>query len=223
MSLTLHEACLEVQEVLGKSDPMRGVGMLVQRWEREQVVSKRTAYDALVSFLSTDDEALYDAVYEQLDGFVGWCAPQSRVWGGEPNIHDTSRVLRVCAGVWRQLSTGPTRYFVARRSGPRAYAGCWEFPGGKEDDGESSEACLRREWQEELGVAVAVGPRVYTGRFTTTDLTDFEMVAFSVQTSGVPEHHVHDEIRWMTRAEVLALPDDQVTPSLKPIVGALSQ
>lgn len=39
MSLTLHEACLEVQEVLGKPDPMRSVGEPVQRWERELVAS----------------------------------------------------------------------------------------------------------------------------------------------------------------------------------------
>ena len=41
---------------------------------------------------------------------------------------------------------------IARRPPGKAMAGLWEFPGGKVHDGETPEAALVRELQEEIGV-----------------------------------------------------------------------
>ena len=35
--------------------------------------------------------------------------------------------------------------------------GCWEFPGGKVEDGETLREALKREWKEELNVDIEVG------------------------------------------------------------------
>jgi 8-oxo-dGTP diphosphatase len=46
------------------------------------------------------------------------------------------------------------RFLLAQRPAGKPYAGYWEFPGGKVEDGESPEAALRRELHEELGIDV---------------------------------------------------------------------
>lgn len=60
----------------------------------------------------------------------------------------------VAAGVvWR----ADGRFLVARRPLDGLLGGLWEFPGGKQQPGETLQDCLRRELAEELGIEVAVG------------------------------------------------------------------
>jgi len=47
------------------------------------------------------------------------------------------------------------RVLLCQRPEGKQLAGLWEFPGGKVEPGETPEACLIRELNEELGITVA--------------------------------------------------------------------
>jgi len=61
------------------------------------------------------------------------------------------RRIAVVAAVLQQEDG---RFLLAQRPQGKAYAGYWEFPGGKVENGESPEAALARELHEELGIGV---------------------------------------------------------------------
>lgn len=49
------------------------------------------------------------------------------------------------------------RLLIAQRLEDGLLGGLWEFPGGKQEEGETLQECLRRELQEELAINVEVG------------------------------------------------------------------
>ena len=51
---------------------------------------------------------------------------------------------------------------IQRRPDDGLLGGLWEFPGGKQEDGESMDAACRREVREELGIQVTVDEPFYT-------------------------------------------------------------
>ena len=65
-----------------------------------------------------------------------------------------SGVIEVAAGLVEREG----RILITQRLPGSHLAGLWEFPGGKREPGETWEACLVRELQEELAITVTVGP-----------------------------------------------------------------
>jgi 8-oxo-dGTP diphosphatase len=66
------------------------------------------------------------------------------------------KVVDVAVGV---LIRPDGDFLLTSRPQGKVYAGYWEFPGGKLEPGESVEAALRRELQEELGIEIGAVER----------------------------------------------------------------
>jgi len=96
------------------------------------------------------------------------------------------------------------RFLVTRRQKGVHLEGCWEFPGGKCDDGESLTACLRRELSEELAVDANVGQDLFT---VTHDYADrsVELHFFQCEVTGEPSPQIGQEMRWVRREDLATL------------------
>lgn len=52
------------------------------------------------------------------------------------------------------IVTRDGRVLICQRHAHNSFGGCWEFPGGKREPGETVEQCLARELREELGLNI---------------------------------------------------------------------
>ena len=97
------------------------------------------------------------------------------------------------------------RVLAAQRSAVGAQPLLWEFPGGKIEPGESEEAALRREIQEELGITItaetALAAAVHPYPAGTIRLHPW----ICLLTEGEPIPHEHAAIRWCRPDELRAL------------------
>jgi 8-oxo-dGTP diphosphatase len=84
-------------------------------------------------------------------------------------------------------------------------AGRWEFPGGKVHPNEDLRSAIVREIAEELGCTIRVKRGQAMVHHEYPDLT-VSLVPFVCELAdGEPVPLEHDELRWATEAELLAL------------------
>jgi len=95
-------------------------------------------------------------------------------------------------------------FLVTRRQAGTHLAGLWEFPGGKVAPGESHDAALRREMQEELGTDVAVRAMVSTAAHAYDD-RHVTLHFYACDLAGTPRPLLGQEMRWVPRAELRSL------------------
>lgn len=107
---------------------------------------------------------------------------------------------------------------IAKRPAGDRLAGKWEFPGGKVEDGESPEECLKRELAEELGIVASVGDffarSIYRYEHGAIELLAY----FADWFSGDMRLSAHDEVKW---AAVTDLGRFNFAPADIPVVEKL--
>jgi len=94
------------------------------------------------------------------------------------------------------------RYLLGKRPPGGMLEGLWEFPGGKVEAGETHEAALRREIQEELGMRVRVGRLIASVDHVYSHLAVTIHLYLCEPTEDKPQAIYHCEIKWVPRSQL---------------------
>lgn len=135
--------------------------------------------------------------------------------GGSSLGVDHRPVTEVAVGV---LIAADGRFLLTSRPEGKAYAGYWEFPGGKLEAGETIEQALRRELQEEIGVTI--GPV----QLWRTSMVDYPHALVRLHFckvfswEGALQMHEGQQYGW----ERLPVSCEPVLPGTVPVLGWLS-
>lgn len=109
-------------------------------------------------------------------------------------------------------------YLVAQRRLEDSFGGFWEFPGGKLEPGETLEAGLVREIQEELGIQISVGVQRMVIEHRTPGRT-IQLHCFDCRwTAGEPQAIECAAWRWVRAEELDTL---EFPPASKPLIQQL--
>ncbi len=95
---------------------------------------------------------------------------------------------------------------ICQRPAHKSNALLWEFAGGKVEPGETKEAALIRECQEELGITLSVGAPYFEVTHQYPDILVHLTLFHATIAEGEPQLLEHHDLRWITPADTVMFP-----------------
>ena len=120
------------------------------------------------------------------------------------------------------------RFLIAKRIESGSIGGMWEFVGGKNRWGESEEETLKREFLEELDLAIEVEGLIHSHFFINKE-TRYHLKAYLVHLSSPfkPRLTVHTELRWVSLNELkeyaMAPSDQEIVSTLRSLLSDMDR
>lgn len=103
----------------------------------------------------------------------------------------------VAALIWKG-----DRFLICQRPKNKARALCWEFVGGKVEQGETGAQALKRECMEELNISINVGDVFIDVIHEYSDITVHLTLYQATIENGEPHLIEHNDMRWITTSEI---------------------
>jgi len=98
------------------------------------------------------------------------------------------------------------KLLITQRKQGQHLAGLWEFPGGKRESGETFEACLKRELEEELAISVSVKEFLIEISHTYPSKAVLLRFYLCEWKAGEPLPIGCQDLRWINREELRHFP-----------------
>ena len=108
-----------------------------------------------------------------------------------PHYHVTAGLIR-----------NGNKILITQRMADSKFGGLWEFPGGKQEPGETLEECLIREILEELNIQIVINNYLFSIDHTYDNLQITLHVFLCRYNCGVPECRQVQDWKWIELFEV---------------------
>jgi len=136
----------------------------------------------------------------------GWCAAYA---AGDPARHPVKEAHRSVP--FQVIGVGVVfdhagRVLIDQRHEEGLLGGLWEFPGGKQEEGEVITATIERELAEELAIAVEVGEELISLEHAYSHKRLRFVVHLCRWIAGEPQPLASQQVRWVEPAELDAYP-----------------
>lgn len=96
------------------------------------------------------------------------------------------------------------RILLTRRAPGQQLEGFWEFPGGKQECGETIQQCIEREIREELSLS-CTAKQIFTESLYRYAGGAIKLIGVSVELGNEqPKLSVHDRVAWVPIADILS-------------------
>lgn len=129
----------------------------------------------------------------------------------------------VVAGIiWEkdaQMGDVNTKFLIAQRPLDGLLGGLWEFPGGKQEEGETLPEALQREIKEELDIDIEVGNHLTTVKHAYTHFRITLHAFLAKHLNGTPQHLGVADHNWVSFSQLenyaFAVTDRKIIASLE--------
>ena len=112
------------------------------------------------------------------------------------------KTVRVVAAVIKSTNENKEPIIFATQRGYGDFKGGWEFPGGKIEEGETSEQALKREIMEELDTEISVGELIDTIEYDYPQFLLSRDCFWCEIVSGNLVLKEHEAARWLTKKQL---------------------
>ena len=110
-------------------------------------------------------------------------------------IVKSPKIIRVTAAI---IESDDKILIAQRKLEDDIFGGLWEFPGGKIEDGEGHQECLKRELKEELNINAEIG-ELYSEYVYKYPHISYRLYFYGVNNyTGEFKYNAHDRLEWAT-------------------------